>query len=95
MPRLMGAILCGTLIWVYPNILTIVFAHAERTERFFIAYLALAGATVTLSGLIVFYMWLGFRSGPSGLEYAFRQFGKVFGKEERPNEIEKTKDPAE
>lgn len=91
MPRLMGAFLCGTLVWFYPDILRIVLAHAEKTERFILAYLTLAGATLTLAGLIGFYMWLGFRSGPSGLEHALRQFSKVFGKTSEEEEMAKSK----
>ena len=76
MPRLVGALLCGVLIWVYPDILKIVLAHAETTERFFWAYGTLALGTIVLASLIAFYLWLGFKSGPSGLGHALREFAK-------------------
>ena len=88
MPRLVAAVLCGVLILTYPEILQIILEHAEKTEKFALAYTILAGATFVLAGLIAFYMWLGFRSGPSGLEYVLRQFSKVFGESKKVLETE-------
>ena len=81
MPRVVAAMLCGTLIWVYPKLLEIVLAHAERTERYALAYSTLAGVTAMLTGLVGFYMWLGFKSGPSGLEHTLRGFAASLGKD--------------
>ena len=83
MPRLVGALLCGALIWTYPELLEIVLTHAEKTKRYVWAYTALGGVTLALVGLVGFYMWLGFKSGPSGLEYALKRFSKVFGDKDR------------
>ena len=88
MPRLVGALLCGTLIWMYPELLRIVLEHAEKTDRYVLAYTTLAGVTLTLAGLVGFYMWLGYKSGPSGLEYALKRFSKIFGEK---NEKEDSK----
>lgn len=86
MPRILGATLCGILIWQYPEILRLVLAHAENTGRYVLVYSILSGVTLVLAGLVGFYMWLGFKSGPSGLEYMMRQFGKVFGKDREDDE---------
>ena len=32
MPRILGATLCGILIWNYPEILRLVLTHAENTD---------------------------------------------------------------
>lgn len=83
MPRVVAAMLCGTLIWVYPKLLEIVLAHAERTERYALAYSTLVGVTAMLTGLVGFYMWLGFKSGPSGLEHTLRGFAASLGKDSK------------
>ena len=83
MPRLVGALLCGALIWTYPELLEIVLTHSEKTKRYVWAYIALGGVTLALVGLVGFYMWLGFKSGTSGLEYALKRFSKVFGEKDR------------
>ena len=83
MPRVVAAMLCGTLIWVYPRLLEIMLTHAERSERYALAYLTLAGVTAMLTGLVGFYMWLGYKSGPSGLEHTLRGFAQTFGKDSK------------
>lgn len=83
MPRIVAAMLCGTLIWIYPQILEIMLTHAEKTERYREVYFTLTGITILLTGLIGIYMWFGFKSGPSGLEHALRQFSKVFGSDSK------------
>ncbi len=95
MPRLVGALLCGTLILMYPELLRIVLTHAEKTERYVLAYVTLAGVTLTLAGLVGFYMWLGFKSGPSGLEHALKQFSKVFGDKDEKESSEEQRESEE
>ncbi len=85
MPRLVGALLCGVLIWIYPELFELALNHAEKTKNYNFAYLILIGVTAILSALIAFYMWLGFKSGPSGLEHALRQFSNVFGNKDETN----------
>ena len=94
MPRLVAAALCGAFIWVYPEILNITLEHATKTERYVLAYLMLAVVTIVLSSLIALYMWLGYKSGPSGLEYALRQLSKVFGKDREDEATDEAKRPA-
>ena len=81
MPRLIAAVLCGLLIWIFPEIMKIALEHAEKTERYELSYAILVGVAVALGGLIMFYMWLGYKSGPSGLEHSLRQFSEIFGKD--------------
>ena len=83
MPRVVAAMLCGTLIWVYPRLLELMLAHAERTERYALAYSTLAGITAMLTGLVGVYMWLGYKSGPSGLEHTLRGFAETLGKDSK------------
>lgn len=79
MPRVLGALLCGGLIWIYPTVLQIMLTHAEKTSRYALTYAMLSGVTLVLSGLVALYMWFGVKSGPSGFEHALRQMSKVFG----------------
>ncbi len=81
MPRIIAAMLCGLLIWTFPEIMEVTLEHAEKTERYELSYAMLAGVTIAFGGLIMFYMWLGYKSGPSGLEHALRQFSAIFGKD--------------
>ena len=39
-----------------------------------------------LTGLVSFYMWLGFKSGPSGLEHALRGLAATFGKDSKESD---------
>lgn len=81
MPRFVAAVLCATLIWFYPDILSITLEHAAQTEQYVLVYSMLTVVTIVLSGLIALYIWLGYKAGPSGLEHALRQFAKTLGKD--------------
>lgn len=95
MPRVVAAMLCGTLIWVYPKLLEIVLAHAEKTERYILVYSTLAAVTAMLTGLVGFYMWLGYKSGPSGLEHTLRALAATFGKDSKDGDEIVAKDRTE
>ena len=76
MPRFLAAMLCGTLIVTYPKMLDIALGHMEKLEMPWIAYGVLPGTTVLFCGLIAWYMWLGYKSKPSGLEDFLRNLRK-------------------
>ena len=89
MPRVLAVILCGLLFRVYPEILRIMLDHAEKTARHGLLYTMLAGTTIVFAGLVGLYMFLGYRSGPSGFEDALRKFSKVFRNDKEQNDKRK------
>lgn len=93
MPRVISAILCLALIWVFPDILATLLEHAGSTSEYLSVYWLVFGLTSIFSVLIGWYMWIGLKAGPSGLGYAIRQFAEhLKDKEENdadPNEESK------
>ena len=80
MPKFIAALLCGTLIWVYPEMLRIVLEHAEEANEPAHVYLLLAVVTATLVLMVGVYMWFGYKAEPSGLEKLLAGIGKSFGR---------------
>ena len=81
LPKFIAAILCGTLIWVYPDILRIVLEHAEKANEPAHVYLLLAAVTVTLVLMVGLYMWFGYKAEPSGLEKLLKGVAKSIGRD--------------
>ena len=73
--------LCGTLIVTYPKMLDIALGHTEKLEMPWVVYGVLPGTTVLFCGLIAWYMWLGYKSKPSGFDDFLRGFRKVFDRD--------------
>ena len=74
MPKFIAAILCGTLIVTFPEMLELTLGHVENAKRPNIAYGLLAGTTLLFCGLIAWYMWLAYKAPPSALAQALRRF---------------------
>ena len=79
MPKIVAAILCGTLIVVYPQILELTFAHAASAKSPNMIYLVVCLVTAMLVSLVAFYMWVGHKSRPSGFENILKQLGRSMG----------------
>ena len=79
MPKIVAAILCGTLIVVYPQILELTLAHAASAKNPNVIYLVLCLVTAMLVSLVGFYMWVGYKSRPSGFENILKQLGRSMG----------------
>ena len=79
MPKIVAAILCGTLIVVYPQILELTLAHAASAKNPNMIYLVLCLVTAMLVSLVGFYMWVGHKSRPSGFENILKQLGRSMG----------------
>lgn len=92
MPKLLAAILCGTLIVVYPQILEVTLDHAASATNANVVYFILCMVTTLLVALIGFYMWVGHKSRPSGLEHILKQLGRSMGEDK---DKEKPEDAAE
>ena len=76
MPKVLAAILCVTLIVVYPKILDVSLAHAATAKNPSVVYFILCLVTTLFVALIGFYMWVGHKSRPSGLEHILKQLGR-------------------
>ena len=85
MPKIVAAILCGTLIVVYPQILELTLAHAASAKNPNMIYLVLCLVTALLVSLVAFYMWVGHKSRPSGLENILKQLGRSMGEKNDKN----------
>ncbi len=79
MPKFLAAILGATLIAFSPEMLKITFAHAETAQHPGIVYGVLCLVIFLLVGLIAFYMWIGHKSRPSGIEHILKQLGRSMG----------------
>ena len=79
MPKFLAAVLCVTLIATFPKLLTIAFDHAKSVDEKVIAYILLAGIILIPPGLMAFFMWLGHKAQPSGLDDFLRALGKSGG----------------
>ena len=71
MPKILAAILSVTLIAFSPEMLQIAFTHAETAQHPEIVYGILC--------LIMFYIWIGHKSRPSGFEEILKRLGRSFG----------------
>ena len=76
LPKFIAAILCGTLIWVYPDILRVALEHAENTNEPTHVYAVLVVVTLSLITMVGIYMWLGYKAEPAGLDKLLRGLGK-------------------
>ena len=79
MPKFLAAVLGVTLISFSPEMLQITFTHAETAQRPEIVYGVLCLVVFLLVSLIAFYLWVGHRSRPSGIEQILKQLGKSLG----------------
>lgn len=79
MPKIIAAILCGTLIVVYPQILEVALAHAATAKDPNSIYLVLCLVTALLVSLVAFYMWVSHKSRPSGFEAILKGLGRSMG----------------
>lgn len=75
LPKFIAAMLCGTLIWVYPDILRITLAHAEKANQPTQVYVLLTVVTFTLAVMIGIYMWFCYKAQPTGLDQLLAKFG--------------------
>ena len=82
LPKFIAAVLCGTLIWVSPDILRVAFEHAEKTNEPMHVYAVLIVVLLSLVAMVGIYMWLGYKAEPTGLDKLLRGFGKSMGRKE-------------
>ena len=88
MPRVLGALLIGTLIVNLPEMLQVVFKHAETVNSPQIAYGVLIGLVVLICALIGWYLWLAYKAKPSGLLEAIRAFVEKIGRNDSENDTD-------
>ena len=86
MSRIMGAVACISLVWVYPEMLQVTLEHAKESSRGGTVYWVLLGATVMLVGLIGWYIWLAYKTQPSGFEHMLTGLGKMLEKSKENGE---------
>ena len=79
MPKFLAAILSVTLIAFSPEMLQIAFTHAETVQHPEIVYGILCLVMFLLVSLIMFYIWIGHKSRPSGFEEILKQLGRSMG----------------
>ena len=79
MPKILAAILSVTLIAFSPEMLQIAFTHAETAQHPEIVYGILCLVMFLLVSLIMFYIWIGHKSRPSGFEEILKRLGKSMG----------------
>ena len=89
MSRIMGAVACISLVWVYPEMLQLVLEHEKESSQGGTVYWMLLGATVMLVGLIGWYIWLAYKSQPSGLEHMLTGLGRMLEKSKENDEQSK------
>ena len=89
MSRIMGAVACITLVWVYPEMLQLTLEHAKASSQGGTVYWVLLGATVMLVGLIGWYIWLAYKTQPSGFEHMLTGLGKMLEKSKENGEQSK------
>ena len=82
LPKFIAAILCGTLIWVYPDILRITLEHAEKANNPTHVYVLLAAVTLALVFMIGLYMWFSYKAQPAGWDKVLAGLGERFGRNE-------------
>ena len=88
MPKLLAAILGGTLIAFSPEMLEITFRYADTANHPIVVYAVLCIVMLLLVGMISFYMWVGHKSRPSGFEELLKHLGRSMGNDkggESPN----------
>ena len=89
MSRIMGAVACISLVWVYPEMLQLTLEHGKESSQGGTVYYVLLGATVMLVGLIGWYIWLACNSQPSGFEHMLTGLGKMLEKSKENGEHNK------
>ena len=82
LPKLIAAVLCGTLVWVSPDLLEITLQHAEGAKEPAHVYLLLATVTLTLAVMIGVYMWFCYKAQPTGLDKVLKGFGRSLGRDD-------------
>ena len=90
MPKVLAAILCMTLIVVYPKILEVTLAHAGTANNPNVIYAILCLVTTLFVVLIAFYIWVGHKSRPSGFENILKQLGRSMGEKNEPETPDET-----
>ena len=83
LPKFIAAILCATLIWVYPDILRIALEHAEKANEPTHVYLLLVALTLALVVMIGIYMWFCYKAQPTGLDKVLAGLGRSIGRKDK------------
>ena len=96
LPKFIAAMLCGSLIWVYPDILRISLEHAEKASEPTHVYWLLVSVTVALVCMVGMYMWFCFKSTPTGLDKFLATLGnRSEGSERSPGSTRNTQTDSE